>query len=58
MSASTHTAVTNTSNLTSSAAAVQGIKANRLHALPPFLFNEIDNKKRAAIAAGDRKSVV
>ncbi len=28
------------------------IRSARLHALPPFLFNEIDNKKRAAIAAG------
>lgn len=28
------------------------IKADRLRALPPFLFNEIDNRKRAAIAAG------
>lgn len=28
------------------------VKAARLHALPPFLFNEIDNRKRAAIAAG------
>ncbi len=28
------------------------IKSARLRALPPFLFNEIDNKKRAAIAAG------
>jgi len=28
------------------------IRSARLHALPPFLFNEIDTKKRAAIAAG------
>jgi LL-diaminopimelate aminotransferase len=28
------------------------IRSARLQALPPFLFNEIDNKKRAAIAAG------
>lgn len=28
------------------------IRSERLKALPPFLFNEIDNKKRAAIAAG------
>lgn len=28
------------------------IRSERLRALPPFLFNEIDNKKRAAIAAG------
>lgn len=28
------------------------IRSRRLLALPPFLFNEIDNKKRAAIAAG------
>jgi LL-diaminopimelate aminotransferase len=28
------------------------LKSQRLLALPPFLFNEIDNKKRAAIAAG------
>lgn len=28
------------------------IRAQRLLTLPPFLFNEIDNKKRAAIAAG------
>lgn len=27
-------------------------RADRLLALPPFLFNEIDNKKKAAIAAG------
>ncbi|MFN0132453.1 MAG: aminotransferase class I/II-fold pyridoxal phosphate-dependent enzyme [Phycisphaerales bacterium] len=27
-------------------------RSQRLLALPPFLFNEIDNKKRAAIAAG------
>lgn len=28
------------------------LRSDRLRALPPFLFNEIDNKKRAAIAAG------
>src|SRR5205814_8061731 len=28
------------------------LRSARLQALPPFLFNEIDNKKRAAIAAG------
>jgi LL-diaminopimelate aminotransferase len=28
------------------------IRSQRLCALPPFLFNEIDNKKRAAIAKG------
>lgn len=28
------------------------IRSDRLQALPPFLFNEIDNKKRAAISAG------
>jgi LL-diaminopimelate aminotransferase len=28
------------------------LRSDRLQALPPFLFNEIDNKKRAAIAAG------
>src|SRR5690242_10502556 len=28
------------------------VRSARLQALPPFLFNEIDNKKRAAIAAG------
>lgn len=28
------------------------LRADRLAQLPPFLFNEIDNKKRAAIAAG------
>jgi LL-diaminopimelate aminotransferase len=31
---------------------IQSIRSQRLRALPPFLFNEIDNKKRAAIAAG------
>lgn len=30
----------------------QSIRSQRLQALPPFLFNEIDNKKRAAIAKG------
>ncbi|CAN5794113.1 LL-diaminopimelate aminotransferase [soil metagenome] len=30
----------------------RGIKSARLEALPPFLFNEIDNRKRAALAAG------
>jgi len=53
MSASTQTTTAaNPSNSAVNAAAAQSIKANRLHALPPFLFNEIDNKKRAAIAAG------
>jgi len=28
------------------------VRSERLKALPPFLFNEIDNRKRAAIAAG------
>lgn len=28
------------------------IRSNRLRSLPPFLFNAIDDKKRAAIAAG------
>lgn len=30
----------------------QTLRSDRLKALPPFLFNEVDNKKRAAIAAG------
>ncbi len=31
---------------------VEGVRSARLAGLPPFLFNAIDDKKRAAIAAG------
>lgn len=36
----------------SSKAAASDIRSERLRGLPPFLFNAIDDKKRAAIAAG------
>jgi LL-diaminopimelate aminotransferase len=39
-------------DMQTSSAATRPLKAARLRALPAFLFNEIDNLKRAAIASG------
>jgi LL-diaminopimelate aminotransferase len=55
VSASTILAMTSTAanvHAASSASPSADLRADRLRALPPFLFNAIDDKKRAAIAAG------